>query len=431
MTIERDQNRNLDELLRRCVGCGLCLPHCATWVATGNEVHSPRGRLLLLEDLLTDYSRDSEAAFAEAFELCIGCRACETACPSGVPFSLLEYGQDLTSANFTRSSSFISLLNRWLDSAVFLKILRASGSLARTALRRTFGSNWRRRLDEAPLGGDGLVRLLGSMPTGFRKDRDLMAEMDRLMGHSAGSLVPAVPFREPDRDVILFRGCTNDGLMPDSTRRLEEILEALGCRIHPLAEQQCCGALAAHTGRPGKAARLQRANLQALDAHETGDFPVVVEAAGCGLHLKDYGESMQSRITDATILLDSLSWPQMRELPLRVVYHDPCHALHGQGIHHQPRSLLSRIPGLVLVEPREAEVCCGSGGAWGLNHPELSQRLSRSKAKNLAATGADLVVTSNPGCLGQINDGLAMEAPHLPIIPLTDLLWFACFTRKA
>ena len=158
-------------------------------------------------------------------------------------------------------------------------------------------------------------------------------------------------------------------------------------------------------------------------------MPVVLEAAGCGLQMKNYGPDFQDRIVDATVLLGDLLLPFKREVPLKVVYHDPCHARHGQGIYQEPRNILKQIPGLQLVEPLESEMCCGSGGAWGLHHQEMSERLGRRKARHLRLSGADLVVTSNPGCLGQIADGLAMEAPGLPILPLGDLLWYALLTH--
>ncbi len=151
----------------------------------------------------------------------------------------------------------------------------------------------------------------------------------------------------------------------------------------------------------------------------------MVEAAGCGLELSEYPDGLADRVCDALVLLDDLELPSLGEVPLRVVVHDPCHAQHGLGISAAPRRLLARIPGLSVVEAQEASVCCGSGGIYSLRHPDLSAAMGRRKARLLAATGADLVVTSNPGCLGQIADGLALESPQLPITPLTDLLWYA------
>ncbi len=427
MKADADLTQSLEDLLRRCVGCGLCLPHCATWAVSGNEVHSPRGRLLLLEDLLQDPSEDSLCSYADAFDHCIGCRACETACPSGVPFSLLQHGVQLTAAHTARPSRALSFLNRQLDSVSFLGILRVVGRVAKTVLRGVWGPNWQRRLDNDSLGAGSVVRLLGSMPSVPHGDDALISRMDRLTG--VKSVAAARPVgSQPKRDIAFFVGCANQGLMPAGTRRLVELLKITDHRVHFLENQQCCGALAEHTGRPGKAARLQRSNRQSIEALNDPHMPVLVEAAGCGLQLKEYGPAIADRIVDPSVLLSSLSLPHLREIPLKVVYHDPCHAQHGQGIFHEPRMLLEKIPGLTLVEPLEAEMCCGSGGAWGLRHQEMSQALGRRKARNLALSGADLVVTCNPGCHGQIAHGLALEISGFPILPLTDLLWFACFT---
>ena len=434
---DQTNTQSLTDLLRRCVGCGLCLPHCGTWAESGNEVHSPRGRLMLLDDLLQDPSSTNKLAFAEAFELCIGCRACEATCPSGVPFSLLEHGQRLTSAQIKRPAGVMGKIQssvvRRLDSPSLLNAVRVSGKFSRFVLKKAGGNDWRSRWGQAPFGIDQLVRLLGSLPTAPENEQDLVDQLDRLTSQKTAfnSMLKALP--ESQSEVLFFSGCANEGLLPGTSGRLVGLLKLAGCNIHFGQQQECCGALAAHTGQPGKAALLRRTNLQALKPMDASDqtMPIVVEAAGCGLHLKEYDPQFKNRVVDALVLLDGLTLPPMRNVPLKVVYHDPCHAWHGQGIHTEPRRLLQQIPGLVLVEPSEAEMCCGSGGAWGIDHPQMSEALGRRKAANLAATGADLVVTSNPGCLGQISDGLALEAPGLAILPLTDLLYYACLSNPA
>jgi glycolate oxidase iron-sulfur subunit len=198
-----------------------------------------------------------------------------------------------------------------------------------------------------------------------------------------------------------------------------------GCAVSAPEGQDCCGALADHGGREARAADLRSRNLAALATAATGDAVIVVEAAGCGLALRDYPEPIASRVRDAVVVLAELPLPPLAPLPLRVVVHDPCHARHGQEIVAEPRAVLRRIPQLQLVEAEEADVCCGSGGTYSLRHRELAEAIGRRKATMLAETGADLVVTSNPGCLGQIADGLAVVAPALPILPLTDLVWYA------
>jgi glycolate oxidase iron-sulfur subunit len=260
--------------------------------------------------------------------------------------------------------------------------------------------------------------------------REMLDGLCRKRGETPRPSVRETP--SPDRlaagpavRVAFFRGCANSALLPGTSRRLRSLLAQSGCRLEDPPAQDCCGALAAHSGRPDRAADLRARNRDAFGGALEDGAVIVAEAAGCGHELKNYGDKFGPKVVDAAVLLAGLNLPPLGRLPIRVAYHDPCHALHGQGIAAEPRQLLAAIGGLELVEPAEAEVCCGSGGAWGLRYPEISADLGRRKAANLVATGADLVVTSNPGCLGQIADGLLLQAPGLPILPLTDLVWYA------
>lgn len=415
-------SREVDGLLRRCVQCGLCLPHCATWLATGSEVQSPRGRLVLLGEALRDGAPDR--SFLEAFDQCIGCRACATACPSGVPFALLERGQALAAAGLPAPSAAVpGPLLRRLDRVPLLRVLRGVAAVGRAVAGALAGRRWRRRLDGWPL-----VRLLGTVPSAPAADAALVAQLDRLSGCGGSWRRPApAPVRG---ELAFFRGCANRGLLPDTSRRLLDLCAAAGFATVAPAGQDCCGALAAHGGRPGRTAWLHRRNRAAFAALPAA-VPVLAEAAGCALELAGLDAAWAARVVDPTQLLATAPLPPLARLPLRVAVHDPCHARHGRGVVAPPRELLRRIPGLTVVEPDEAEVCCGSGGAWGLRHPDLAAELGLRKARVLAATGADLVVTTNPGCLGQIADGLALGAPDLPILPLTDLLWYAAARAAA
>jgi glycolate oxidase iron-sulfur subunit len=426
---------DLTGLLRQCVQCGLCLPHCATWLATGDEVHSPRGRLVLLEEMLNGSGTPPSAgddSFLQAFDQCIGCRACETACPSGVPFSLLAFGQEqaanrLPAASPVRPDPAVpGVVLRRLDQPGFLAGLGKAAGWARAVMTLAGGRNWRRYLEGRPAGLGRLARLVGSVPASPATDASLLKMLDELCGREEGpASEPLIAENPTGRTVAWFSGCANAGLLGATSRRARELLEAAGCRLVDIPGQDCCGALAAHTGRPGRAADLRRRNREAIGRAVHDDAVVAVEAAGCGHELKTRVGEMADRVTDLAVLLAGLPLPPRGETPLKVVYHDPCHARHGQGIFVEPRRLLAGIPGLTILETVEGEVCCGSGGAWGLRYPEISSRLAVRKAANLAATGADLVVTSNPGCLGQIADALRIVAPDLPILPLTDLLWYA------
>ena len=431
----------LRTILRSCVQCGLCLPHCATWLATGDDVQSPRGRLILLGEILRGQAEASEPAYLAAFDRCIGCRACESACPSGVPFSLLEYGQELAFAaagsatGWARESALPGPLIRRLSSPRFLRLAAAVAAAAAGLFRGLLGRRWRARLARAPGALGRLPQLMGSLPRSPSSDEGVVRLLTGLIAASGGSIRESQPphpvYPEPPAAppvVRFFRGCANEGLLPGTSRRLLDLLRRCGCRVEVPASQGCCGALAAHTGDgPGRDARHRR-NREAFGA---GPVPadggpwILVEAAGCGHELKSFPGELAGEVLDATEILARLSLPPLRPVPLKVAFHDPCHLRHGQGIVVEPRRLLRGIPGLHLVEPAEPEVCCGSGGAWGLRYPDLSGVLGRRKAENLAATGADVVVTTNPGCLGQIAGALADVAPELPVLPLTDLLWFA------
>ena len=411
----------LDALLRSCVECALCLPHCATYLATGDESNSPRGRLLLLREVLERPDGPDDGIWA-AFDLCLGCRACETACPSGVPYDLLDAAKGLADAALGPPDG---PLVRHLSSRPVLRTLRLAGRAARALLTALLGGTWRRRLAGGP--ARRLARPLGSLPAS-PGDAALVARLDRLTGTDTPA--DARPGRLPARGraAVLFAGCANRDLMPEAQRRLRELLGAAGVDVAEPAGQDCCGALAAHTGASHVARARQARNIAALTGPVGEAGTLLVEAAGCGLELGAYPAPIADRVVDAAVCLADLPLPSLREVPLRVAYHDPCHARHGLGIVDAPRRALARIPGLEVVEPEEADVCCGSGGAYALLHPELSEAMGRRKAANLADTGADLVVTSNPGCLGQIRDALLIVAPALPVLSLSDLLWYASLT---
>ena len=431
-----EMSATVSELLRSCVQCGLCLPHCATWLATGNEVQSPRGRLVLLDDLVRD--RDdltgpasrtpAPVAYLAAFDQCIGCRACETACPSGVPFSLLESGMEMAAAHpgITVRPSLPGFVLRRLDRVRFLGFLARIGYFVRGLLTVRAGHSWRRRLEGGPGYFQRLARLLGSMPRAPRDDGELVALM-RALGQPAvlRGPDPASAGRGPAAgEVLFFRGCANAGFLPETSRRLVELLRWAGCRVTDPDGQQCCGALAGHTGRPGRASSLRAANDRVFSPALEEGAVMVVEAAGCGHELKGDFE-LADAVRDSVEFLAGMELPALGRLPLKVALHDPCHARPGLGLVDEPRTLLDRMPGVTVLEPDEADECCGSGGAWGLRYPDISDDLGRRKAACLAATGADVIVTSNPGCLGQIADGLAFVDDAPTILPLTDLVWYA------
>lgn len=428
LTLPDADPEGLDALLRRCIQCGLCLPACATWLATGDETMSPRGRLLLVGDLLADPSlAGADPSWRQALDTCIGCQACSAVCPSGVPFSLLESAVATAHAAGRapagRASIPAALVAR-LDDPLRLRWCGAAASLGRSLLRLALGPRWRRRAQGKRVLGSA-ARLFGSVPGGPRADRALIAQLDALAG--GRRTPPGRPVRQAAavQRLIWFAGCANEGLLPDSSRRLRELLVWAGAELVDDPGTACCGALAAHAGHRARADRLQACNLAAWKGGD-GAAAIVTEASGCGAAIAAYGDRLPLPQVDAMVWLASSARPAFGSVPLKVALHDPCHARHAQGIIDEPRALLRGIPGLTLLEPDEPDVCCGSGGIWALGHRDLSMAVGVRKARVLAATGADLIVTANPGCLGQIADGLAtLPNPAPPILPLGDLLWYA------
>ncbi|HOX24974.1 MAG TPA: (Fe-S)-binding protein [Candidatus Krumholzibacteria bacterium] len=424
MTGPRD-NVELDGLLRACVGCGLCLPHCATYLVTGNETLSPRGRLLLFGEVLHGRLPAAAPDVTRPFDLCLGCFACTAACPSGADAVLIRQLKDLGAATRARRCDPLALLDR----GAALRALRRVGHVAASVLGQTLGMHWRRRLDGQPLVAR-VARLLGTVPAAPPTDRALERLIEQLIAKSglpAASPLPAASgaSARAGARVGWFRGCADAALLPSTAGRLRRLLVELGCEIVDPNGQDCCGAIATHAGRAGRVRSLRRRNLAAFAPELASCDHVVVAAAGCGLELRDYPAELSTRVVDAVVLLERLAPAGLGAVPLKVAVHDPCHARHGQGIVAEPRRLLGRIPGLQLVEPAEAEVCCGSAGVYGVRHAALSREIGLRKARVLVATGCDLVVTTNPGCLGQIADSLAIIAPTVPVLPLTDLLWYA------
>lgn len=365
----------------------------------GNEADSPRGRIQLIRGVVDSVEMPSERT-VDHLEACLVCRACETACPSGVPFGrIMEGAREI----LRERGGAGGLQHAALDT------LARPGRLAILARLAAIGA----RL--------GLTRLASRLP-------------GRLGWAAALAPRPeGAPFRGTERedaDVAVFAGCIMREAFGDTERATVRVLERDGNRVTVPVEQVCCGALHAHAGDGERARQLARYNI---DAFAGSDAKVVVNAAGCGAHLKDYGDvladdpfwvararSFAARVRDLSEVIKPR--PAGLGRPIRVVYQDACHLAHGQRVRAQPRALLRAIEGLTLVDIRDPERCCGSAGVYNLTHPEISRELQRDKVRAILDASPDVVVSANPGCILQLEAGLRASGSRLRVVHLARFL---------
>jgi glycolate oxidase iron-sulfur subunit len=404
-------------LIDDCVHCGFCLPSCPTYVLWGEEMDSPRGRIYLMEIGLQGETMNDE--MVRHFDLCLGCMACVTACPSGVQYGkLIESTRQQVERRHPRSRrdrAYRRLIFGLFPYPRRLRLLR--GPL--------------RLYQQSRLGG--LLRRAG-----------LLDRLPRRMSAMEGLLptlrrVPAVPELTPAagphrRRVGMLTGCVQRVFFPDVNAATARVLAADGCEVVAPAGQGCCGALSLHAGREAEAQAFARAAIETFEA--AGVDQVVVNAAGCGSAMKEYphllrddpafaerAAAFSAKVRDLSELLVELGPVAERHpLPITVAWHDACHLGHAQGIRAQPRAALRAIPDLELREIAEAEICCGSAGIYNLVEPEPAAELGDRKAAAVLDTGADLLVTSNPGCLMQLRTALERRGRRLAMAHVAEVL---------
>ncbi len=386
------------DLVADCVHCGFCLPTCPTYVLWGEEMDSPRGRISLMQQGLEGEPLSN--SMVGHFDACLGCMACVTACPSGVQYDKLI---EATRPQVERHHHHRGRRERLLRGLIFAlfpypKRLR----LLRWPLR-----GYQR------LGGHRLLRrsgLLNRLPASLRVMESIAPPLQ-----AGGRLPERVPAGGEHRAVVgMLTGCVQGAFFGHVNAATARVLAAEGCEVVIPRQQGCCGALSLHNGREAEAIRFARELLDTFTA--AGVDTVVVNAAGCGSAMKGYAHllrddpgyaerahAFQGKVRDLAEFLVELGPRAVRHpLPVTVAYHDACHLSHAQGIRSQPRELLRAIPGLQLREIAEAELCCGSAGVYNLLQPSAGEALGRRKADAVVATGADWVVTANPGCLMQV-----------------------------
>jgi glycolate oxidase iron-sulfur subunit len=401
------------DLLFDCVHCGLCAEACPTYVATRREMDSPRGRIYLMK-ALAEGRMQLDADAARHLDLCLGCRGCETACPSGVKYGRLIEGARVFVERQYRRSVF-DKLRRAAVSAVFPYPMRLRALLMPVKI-----------MDQ--LGLRKAVRAM--LPSAAREWLDLLpqagANSTAMKWPTPGAIAEKAP------TVVVHHGCVAQVLADSENINSEKLLAAAGYRVFRMPSTECCGALDLHAGNSQRAREFARANVRALS--RLNSDAIISAGSGCSTAIAEYGEILKddtlaheaeliaSKVKD----LSSLLLERPLQFPARfecvVTYHDACHLAHGLGVREAPRALLRSVPGLKLIELEQPDLCCGSAGSYNLTEPAMARELARRKTDNIVATGAQFVVLANPGCEFQIAAELRRRVSNIKVMHLADFL---------
>ena len=410
-------------VLQQCMHCGMCLPTCPTYVETKFERNSPRGRIALMRNI-ADGKLGVTEAFGEEMYFCLGCLACETACPAGVKYApMFEAARaDIEAARVLAGGS-----RDWVR-ALALRLI-----FTRPLLLRAIGRML--RWYQAS-GAEGLVRRSGLLRLLPRRLRELEPLTPRIERQFSAALIAEIESPEEVRfRVGMLTGCVQDLTYAAVNRDTVEVLVRNGCEVVTPGLQSCCGSLHAHNGEIEWAREMARRNIDAFDLDALD--AIITNAAGCGSHLKHYDELLahdaryaaRARVWSGKVR-DIHEWlvecgmrkPERGSGDRRVTYHEACHLCHGQQISRAPREVLQSIPGLELVELPEATWCCGSAGIYNITQPEMSAKLLERKMANIAKTGAGIVASANPGCCVQLEAGARERGETLEIVHPISLL---------
>ena len=420
-------------ILQQCIHCGMCLPTCPTYDATKLERNSPRGRIALMRTI-AEGKLGVTRAFGEELYFCLGCLACETACPAGVEYAVMfeEARADIEQAGVLDSAKRKTV--RWFALRVLFtrpRLLRAVGRMLRWYQASGLEALIRRCKLTALLPAD-LRELEPLTPRVQREFSDaLIAQTERPAAESAG----------PRQPVGMLTGCVQDLVYPHVNRDTVDVLLANGCAVITPRAQFCCGSLHAHNGDLETSRAMARRNIDAM-IHAAGSLAaldaIITNAAGCGSHLKHYDRLLSDdpdyadlagvwsrKVKDIHEWLAQIGIRPPAQQPIakaRVTYHEACHLCHGQKISRAPREVLSMIAGIDLVELPEATWCCGSAGIYNITQPEMSRRLLMRKLDQVASTGAACVASANPGCCVQLEAGVRDRKMNVEIVHPVTLL---------
>jgi len=401
-----------------CVHCGLCTASCPTYAELGNENDSPRGRIYLMR-AVTDGRLELDDNVTRHLDLCLDCRACETACPSGVQYGKLIEPFRVAMEEQSENPKSDSWFHRMILFGMFPYPERMRKAL--------WPARWAQRLRLDRMVQSPLVQWM--LPRPLRRLTSLLPKLKADPG-PLPRVLPAIG--KPRARVALFTGCVADVMFRHTHWATARVLQENGCDVVTPDTQACCGAIHFHAGASEPAKELADQNLAAFNIDDVD--AVIVNVAGCGSMLKDYGhhwddersaqrEQFAGKVRDVCEFLDELGLePPPGELKLSATYHDACHLGHAQKVRDQPRRLLKQIPGLTLHELPEADLCCGAAGTYNITEPEMADRLARRKLENIRSTGARVVVTANAGCLLQIARESRVQGEALKIVHPMDLL---------
>lgn len=410
-----------------CVHCGLCTSACPTYLETGNENDSPRGRIYLMR-AVTDGRLEMSPNVGRHLDLCLDCRSCETACPSGVQYGRLIEPFRVEMQQRAAKKSSPGWFQKIVLHGLFPYPRRLAWALLPARVMQKLGLD---RLMEST----GLIRLL---PQKLQRMQRLLPTL-KPQREKLPTLLPAIGPRRAK--VALFTGCVAEALFDHVNWATARVLQQNGCDVIVPQGQVCCGAIHYHSGASDPAIQFAEANVESFEPDAVD--AIIINVAGCGSMLKDYGhiaeelrpqdpqlhqrfEQFAHKVKDLTEFLAALGpVPPTTAVPLKVTYHDACHLVHAQKIRQQPRDLLKLIPGLTVVPLAESDICCGAAGSYNLTEPEMADRLGKRKVANILATGAEALVSANAGCTLQIQAMLKEAGRPLPLYHPAELLEMA------
>jgi len=418
------QTPEYTRMLAQCIHCGLCLSACPTYAVFGTEMDSPRGRIALMRAAAEGRiePEDFRGVFARHIQLCLACRACETACPSGVKYGrLVEVARLVVERN--RRPSVGERALRWLGTRLAMPRLGLLKGMARLL--------WLYQ----KIGLQSLVRRLDFLPRSLKAMESILPPLTlQFTDHKR----PATALGQARGQLLFFTGCIQEAFLSSVNQATLRVLQRNGYTVHVPAAQTCCGAAHIHLGDLELARQLARRNIDAF-LNGGGQYEAIIcNAGGCGVALKEYGHLLAddpvyaaraaefaAKVRDVSeFLVDHLHRPPRGQVQARATYADSCHLRHGQKVIKQPRQLLKGIPGLELVELQAPDRCCGSAGVYNIAEADTASQVLDAKMADIAATGAELIVTSNTGCHLQLMAGVrraGLAAKVMHVVEVLDL----------